>query len=115
MKYSCLISKQDAAISPTRPWARRLSLAGFRVRVAGVAAGAVLCVGGGCSWGFGKIGGGTPVPGPLFCRVGGLGPAALLGGRGGALAQVFSLSFVKFLRATFLQSASGRLLLKWPN
>ena len=113
MKYSCLISKQDAAISPTRPWARRLSLAGFRVRVAGVAAGAVLCVGGGCSWGFGKIGGGTPVPGPLFCRVGGL--RLYWGGRGGALAQVFSLSFVKFLRATFLQSASGRLLLKWPN
>ena len=69
---------------------------------------------GGCAWGFGTSGGGTAVPGSLFGRVGGLGPAALFGG-GEALAQVFSLSFAKFLRAPFLQSASGPLLLKWPN
>ena len=101
MKYSCLISKQDAAISPTRPWARRLSLAGFRVRVAGVAAGAVLCVGGGCSWGFGKIGGGTPVPGPLFCRVGGLGPAALLGGEGGSPGASVFFKFCQISKSNF--------------
>ena len=74
-----------------------------------------------CVWVGGVLGGLAKSVGGHLCRglffvgLGAWGLRLYWGGRGGALAQVFSLSFVKFLRATFLQSASGRLLLKWPN
>ena len=50
----------------------------------------------------------TPVPEPLFNKVAGLRPATLL--KKGPWHRCFLVNFAKFLRTTFLQNTSGRLL-----
>ena len=63
-----------------------------------------------CSWKFHKIHRKTPVPETFFDkRDSGLRPATLLKKR--LWYRCFPMNFVKFLRTTFLQNTSERLLL----